>query len=389
MGARPRETDYTRAAMNVADLVRALDSIAPLAHAEEWDNVGLLAGDPASSLTRALLCIDCTRDVVLEAEKTRCEAIVAYHPPLFRPISRVTRGSIVYDLVRRGLALYSPHTALDAADGGTNDVLADAIGMTDERAPIRPTAPKATQHKLVTFVPPDALAKVSDALFEAGAGRIGDYRGCSFRAPGTGTFFGEAGTLPAVGSAEKNEVVEEVRLETVVPIDRVGEVVRALRASHPYEEPAFDLVALAPLPPLPFARVARGAQGGPGMGRIGTLARIERAALLARVKERLGVPHLLVAGPTAGTVTRGAVCAGAAGDLLDAAIRLGAEVIVAGEVRHHDALRAAEAGVTVVCALHSNSERITLEPLRLRLASALPALELATSRADRDPFAIV
>jgi dinuclear metal center YbgI/SA1388 family protein len=363
--------------MKIADLVRALEAVAPLAHAEDWDNVGLLAGDPDLALTRALLCIDCTRAVVAEAEAARCEAIVAYHPPLFRPISRVTRGSVVYEIVRRGLALYSPHTALDAAPGGTNDVLADAIGMTADRAPIRETVAKDAEHKLVTFVPPDALAKVSDALFAAGAGRIGDYRACSFRAPGTGTFFGEAGTSPAVGSAGKLETVDEVRLELVVPLGRAGEVVRALRASHPYEEPAFDLVRLAAHPL------------GRGMGRIGTLSPVERGALVARIKERLGVAHVLVAGPTEGVVTRGAVCAGAAGDLLDAAIRQGAEVIVAGEVRHHDALRAAEADVTVVCALHSNSERIALEPLRAKIGAALPGLELATSRVDRDPFAIV
>jgi dinuclear metal center YbgI/SA1388 family protein len=375
--------------MDVSDLVRVLESIAPLALAEEWDNVGLLAGDPGAPLTRALLCIDCTPDVVLEAERTSCEAIVAYHPPLFRPITRVTRGSVVYELVRRGIALYSPHTALDAAEGGTNDVLADAIGMTKDRAPIRATARKDGEHKLVTFVPAEALAKVSDALFAAGAGRIGDYRGCSFRAAGTGTFFGEEGTNPAVGSAGTHEEVAEVRLETVVPIDRVGDVVRALRASHPYEEPAFDLVRLAPAPLARGSGGSRGERGERGMGRIGSLAPVDRAALVARVKERLGVPHLLVAGPTSGVVTRAAVCAGAAGDLLDAAIRQGAEVIVAGEVRHHDALRAAEANVTVVCALHSNSERITLEPLRARIGSALPSLALASSQIDRDPFAIV
>jgi dinuclear metal center YbgI/SA1388 family protein len=360
--------------MLVADLASALEAIAPLAHAEEWDNVGLLAGDPDAPLARALLCIDCTREVVLEAEKAACDAIVAYHPPLFRPVTRVTRGSVVYDLVRRGIALYSPHTALDAAAGGTNDVLADAIGMTSDRAPIRATVPKDAEHKLVTFVPPAALAKVSDAVFDAGAGRIGDYRSCSFRAPGAGTFFGEAGTDPAVGSARKLETVEEIRLEVVVPIGRVDDVVCALRGAHPYEEPAFDLVRLAPHPL------------GRGMGCIGSLAPVERGELVARIKERLGVPHVLVAGPTHGSVTRAAVCAGAAGDLLDAAIRQGAQVIVAGEVRHHDALRAAEAGVTVVCALHSNSERITLEPLRGQIAAALPSLELLVSRVDRDPF---
>jgi dinuclear metal center YbgI/SA1388 family protein len=375
--------------MNIADLARVLESIAPVAYAEDWDNVGLLAGDPDAPLARALLCIDCTREVVLEAESAGCEAIVAYHPPIFRPISRVTRGSIPYELVRRGIALYSPHTALDAAEGGTNDVLADAIGMTRDRAPIRaaPLRPEPDdgEHKLVTFVPPDAVARVSAALFEAGAGRIGDYRGCSFRSIGTGTFYGEAGTNPAVGTAGKHETVEEVRLETVVPIVRTGDVIRALRAAHPYEEPAFDLVRLTRRP----AKLQTSQTEQRGMGRIGALVPVDRETLVTRIKARLGVPRLLVAGPERGTVTRAAVCAGAAGDLLAAAISQGAEVVVAGEVRHHDALHAAAAGVTVVCALHSNSERIALGPLGARITAALPGIELLTSRVDRDPFAIV
>jgi dinuclear metal center YbgI/SA1388 family protein len=359
--------------MKVADLVRSMEAIAPLAYAEEWDNVGLLAGDPAAQVGKVLVTIDATPAVIDEAAAAECEAIVAYHPPLLKAVTRALAGSPLYELARRGIALYSPHTALDAAPGGTNDVLADAVGLT-ERAPIRAFA-KDAEHKLVTFVPADALAKVSDALFAAGAGRIGEYRACSFRTPGTGTFFGEAGTSPAVGSAGKLETVEEVRLETVVPMGRVGDVVRALRAAHPYEEPAFDLVRLAT---SPSAR---------GMGRIGTMPETDRGALVARLKERLGVGHLLVAGPTTGTVTRAAVCAGATGDLLESAIRQGAQVIVAGETRHHDALRAATAGVTVVCALHSNSERITLPSLAKRLAAAL-GVDVPVSRADRDPFVV-
>jgi dinuclear metal center YbgI/SA1388 family protein len=368
--------------MKVADLVRALEQLAPLAYAEPWDNVGLLAGDPDAPLTRALVTIDCTLAVVDEAADAGCEAIVAYHPPLFRPLTRVTRGSVAYALVRRNIAVYSPHTALDAADGGTNDVLADVVGMAKERrAPIRPSATKDTAFKLVTFVPEDALARVSDALFAAGAGRIGDYTACSFRTRGTGTFFGEAGTHPVVGSALQRETVDEVRLETLVPVARASDVVSALRASHPYEEPAFDLVRLAPAPDgrEPGAR---------GMGRIGDVSAIDRAALVAQVKQGLGLAHVLVAGPTKGPITRVAVCAGAAGDLLDAAIAQGAQAIVAGEVRHHDALRAAESGVTVICALHSHSERVALPPLATRVRATLPGLAITLSAVDRDPFAI-
>jgi dinuclear metal center YbgI/SA1388 family protein len=362
--------------MKVADLARALEEVAPLAHAEDWDNVGLLAGDPEAPLTRALLTIDCTLAVVEEAQRGGCEAIVSYHPPIFGAMKRVTRGSVAFELVQRGIAAYSPHTALDAASGGTNDVLADAVGMT-ERAPLRPSAAKDADYKLVTFVPSEALHRVSEALWSAGAGRIGDYRSCSFRTRGTGTFFGADGANPAVGKAGRLETVDEVRLETVVPIGRAEDVVRALRASHPYEEPAFDLVRLA-------------RSGGPvGMGRIGTVAPIDRAALVTQVKARLGVGHVLVAGPASGEVTRVAVCAGSGGDLLDLAIRQGAEVVVTGEVRHHDALAAAARGVTVVCALHSNSERVALPGLAERLRGVLPGLGVALSAADRDPFVVV
>lgn len=373
----------------VADLVAAMEAIAPARHAEPWDNVGLLVGDPAEAVTRAMLTIDYTPVVAAEAAAAGCDAVVAYHPPIFKPLlSRVTATnpamaagaatSLVFDAIRRGVAIYSPHTALDVAPGGTNDVLADAVGMTDSgRRPLKAVEGKSARCKLVTFVPADAVDRVGEALFAAGAGRIGDYSRCSFRSPGTGTFFGEAGTNPAVGQAGKLESASEIRLEMVVPLSKVEAVVVALRASHPYEEPAFDLVTLAAQP------------SGLGIGRVGDLdGPTPRSAVFDRLKRELGLDHLLVAGPTDGAVSRAAVCAGACGDLLDAAIAAGAQLYVSGEMRHHDALKAARAGVTVVCTLHSNSERVTLKRLASLLADQLPSLPVLLSRTDRDPFQI-
>jgi dinuclear metal center YbgI/SA1388 family protein len=275
------------------------------------------------------------------------------------------------------VAIYSPHTALDVADGGTNDVLADAIGLVD-RAPLRIAETKSPQCKLVTFVPANEIERVSAALFDAGAGRIGNYTSCSFRSAGVGTFRGEEGASPTIGRVGQLEQVEEIRLETVVSLDRVAEVVGALRASHSYEEPAFDLVTLA-APPT-----------GRGMGRIGTLAAAtQRSELIARIKRELGLPRLLIAGPVEGMVTRVAVCAGSCGDLLDDAIAQKAELYLTGEMKHHEALRAAWAGITVVCTLHSNSERAALTRLREMLVAALPGLEVQLSTADRDPFQIL
>src|SRR5438874_13142423 len=203
--------------MQLKQLIDAMDQIAPARYAESWDNVGLLVGDPEQNIARAMLTIDYTPEVACEAAGAKCDVVIAYHPPIFEAIKRITSNSPIFDAIRRGVAIYSPHTALDVAPGGTNDMLADALMLTD-RTPLKLSQTVAKQYKLVTFVPANAIDKVSEALFAAGAGRIGQYSSCSFRSPGTGTFFGEAGTNPAVGQAGKLERAEEIRLETVVPI---------------------------------------------------------------------------------------------------------------------------------------------------------------------------
>jgi dinuclear metal center YbgI/SA1388 family protein len=361
--------------MELAKLTAILQQIAPLSAAESWDNVGLLVGDPNQAITGILLTIDLTAEVAAEAQQKKCDLVIAYHPPIFSPLKRILGGSLVFDAIKKGVAIYSPHTALDAAAGGTNDVLADAIGLTDTR-PLRTGKSEPAQCKLVTFVPAEQLDRVSKALFEAGTGTIGKYSSCSFRTPGTGTFFGEAGSNPTLGKSGQLEEAREIRLETVAPLRKISDVVRALRASHPYEEPAFDLNILAPDPT------------GRGMGRFGSLPHTQRTEIFARIKKELNLDHLLIAGPTQGAITRAAVCAGSCGDLLDDSIAAGAELYLTGELRHHDAVKAAAAGVTVVCTLHSNSERAVLRRLKSRLEQIPGIPPVAISSMDRDPFSV-
>lgn len=364
--------------MLLQELVDVLNDIAPTRNAEAWDNVGLLVGDPAQAVSKVMLTIDYTEPVAAEAEAAGCEAVVAYHPPIFAPMKRIVAGSVVFDAIRRGVAIYSPHTALDVVAGGTNDMLADLLGLPAQRSPLRLSQTKASLLKLVTFIPEKDVERVSDALFKAGAGRIGDYTRCSFLTRGTGTFFGEEGkTQPTVGESGKLERADEVRVETVVPMSKVDAVVRALREAHPYEEPAFDLNQLAAPPE------------GRGQGRFGSFeTSVERNELFDRVKRGLGVNHLLVAGPTDGPAACAAVCAGSCGDLLDDAIARGADFYLTGELRHHDAIKAAHAGMTVVCVLHSNSERAVLRRVKQRLEETLPGLSYLISQTDRDPFEV-
>ena len=365
--------------MKLAAVVQQLDAIAPPHLAEAWDNVGLLVGDPAADVSRAMLCIDYTAAVAAEAKAAGCDLVVAYHPPIFKGLKRfiASGGSaLVFDAARTGVAIYSPHTALDVAEGGTNDVLFDLLGLTD-RQPLRASESKATECKLVTFVPAEQVDLVANALFAAGAGHIGQYSSCSFRTEGTGTFFGDAGASPAVGAAGRSEKVNEIRLETVVPLRRVGDATAALEAAHPYETPAFDLVTLTAAPT------------GVGIGRFGSFATpVSRTVLIEQVKAGVGVGHLLVAGPTAGTAKTVAICAGAGGDLLDSALAAKADIYLTGELRHHDALRATAAGMTVLCTLHSHSERVTLRHLAKRLSSTMPTIDWKLSATDADPFTI-
>ncbi len=365
--------------MILSQLTAALEEIAPTSLAESWDNVGLLVGDPKQDISGVMLTIDYTRAVAAEAAARKCDLIVAYHPPIFETLKRLKPDSLIVDAIRRGVAIYSPHTALDVVKGGTNDVLADALGLTDRKALKAPEG-KATHYKLATFVPQEALERVSQAVFEVGAGVIGNYSSCSFQTGGTGTFFGDAESKPAVGQSGKLERAAEIRFETLVPIGKAELVIAALRKSHPYEEPAFDLNVLAPTQGTDARSV--------GLGLIGSLPTTPVATIAGRLKSELGLAHLLIAGPIDAVVSRAAICAGSGGIFLDDAIAGEAQLYITGEMRHHDALKAAELGMTVICTLHSNSERAILGRLKTRLEkiSGIPPIHVST--ADRDPFSV-
>ena len=211
--------------------------------AAEWDNVGLLLGELADPAERIMTCLTITPDVVEEAVRERANLIVSHHPILFRGAKRLTSetsdGRVVLPLARAGVAVYSPHTAFDNCVGGINDILCRRLGILTGM-PLRPRDGQR-QCKLVVFVPDADLKKVSDALFAAGAGRIGEYTECSFRLAGTGTFFATDATNPTVGQKGRREEVAEWRFEVVVPERMVASVVAAMRKAHSYEEPAFDV----------------------------------------------------------------------------------------------------------------------------------------------------
>lgn len=360
----------------VADLAAALDAFAPALTAADWDNVGLLLGDPAAPVTRVMTCLTVTPDVADEAVREKAELIVAHHPILFRGAKRLVAGKgdgdVVLPLARAGIAVCSPHTAFDNCPGGVNDILCRRLGVTNA-TPLRPReGPR--EFKLAVYVPDTDLAKVSDALFGAGAGVIGKYEQCSFRLAGKGTFFGTDDTNPAVGQKGRREDVDEWRLEVVVPEAKVAAAVRAMRAAHSYEEPAFDIYQLK-----------AGLTGGEG--RVGELAKpATLGELVKRTKAELGAASVQVVGDLSRTVTKVAVACGAAGEFLVDSIRARADLFLTGELRFHDALAARAAGVGVIVPGHYATERPAVEELAAKLAGDFPGLVAWASRVERDPL---
>jgi len=365
----------------LAEVAAAMDRFAPTHLAEAWDNVGLLSGHRSSRVKKVLLAIDLTPAVHDEAIRLGTDLLITYHPPIFKPIKHLRINgdeppALAVALASFGIWLYSPHTALDTADGGTNDVLAERLGATITGSFSHYPA-QGEFLKLITFVPESHIEQVADALFNAGAGHIGQkakYTRCSFRTPGTGTFQGDASSNPTVGTADRYEQVPEIRLETILPADLAGEVINALRLAHPYEEPAFDLLKML----TPPEQV--------GLGRYAELPKPESlAALATRAKKELNITIAAIIGNPAKKIHKLALVAGAAGRIpLDNA-KQPYDCLITGELKHHEMLAYQAAGIAVVMLGHSETERPILPILAQRLKKELPALTLAVSKFDSPP----
>ncbi len=365
--------------MKIKDIAEQIEKIVPLNLAQDWDNVGLLIGDAQKNVKNILLTIDITNDVLAEAKKLKTDLIVSYHPVIWDSLKKITSdgpSSTVYELIRSGIAVFSTHTALDAATGGVNDGLAEIIGIEDGK-PIGDYVvnPAGDNYKLVVFVPVESLAEVSNAVFAAGAGAIGNYSHCSFGAEGTGTFLPLENAKPAIGTKGKIEKVPEIRFETIVSAEKLDKVIAAMKKAHPYETPAFDIIKLY------------NNQNEFGLGRIGKLAkplRIEQ--IINRIKKYTGAKAIGLIGNEKRLVKTAAVCAGSCGKIINLVIAAKADLYLTGELKHHQALAAQEANLTCICLSHTVSERFILKKFAKQLQKQLNSVTIRVSKKDADPY---
>lgn len=316
--------------LTLADVVRVLDRRYPPGTAESWDAVGTVCGDPSQPVRRVLLAVDPTHAVVDEALEWGADLLLTHHPLLLRPVHSVAatsfKGSLVHRLVRGGCALHVAHTNADAADGGVAEALALAVGLTDLAPLVAQPAEPLDKH--VVLVPVDHAQAVVEALSTAGAGAIGEYTRCAWTTTGIGTFVPGENATPAIGATGEVVVVEEARVEMVAPRRRRAAVIAAMRAAHPYEEPAFDVLEQAALP------------GETGTGRVGTLPEpLTLRAFGERVAGALPATEqgVRLAGDLGALVRRVAVVGGSGDSLFDAVRGAGVDAYLTADLRHHPA----------------------------------------------------
>ena len=362
-------------AITVAEFVRWIEELIPPAFQEDYDNSGLQTGDPSSEVGSILLTVDVTASVIGEAVKNHCNLIVSHHPLIFTPLKHLTYGSeverIVAAALKNNIAIYSAHTSFDNIAGGVSHILAEKIGLEKTRVLV-PLEGRLS--KLVTFVPEAHAVKVRDALFAAGAGQTGRYDHCSFSVSGKGTFRAGEGANPFAGSVGEDHTEPEVRVEVVMPSHLAGACVRALLESHPYEEVAYDIIAL------------ENRHHGAGAGAIGTLpVPMTGREMLKRLKQMTGMPAIRYSGDISRTLSTVAVCGGSGASFIGAAARAGADAFFTGDIKYH-AFAEAPHKMLIADIGHYESEKYSLEILHNLIHKKFPNFALRFSGTRTNPI---
>lgn len=366
--------------VKVGQIIQLFEQFSPQKYAFEGDPIGLQVGSFQKPVKNIMIALDVLENVVDEAIEKAVDLIIAHHPLIFRPMKKIqtdqSQGRVVEKLLKHDITVYAAHTNLDIAKGGVNDMLAQALQL-ENTSVLVPTYEQQLR-KLVVYVPLEHEEQVRVALGEAGAGAIGDYSHCSFSAEGTGRFLPGDHTNPHIGQQGKLEAVQEVKIETVYPVETEKKIISAMLRAHPYEEPAYDLYNLA----------LKGEELG--LGRIGELKEamsLRDFALFA--KEVLDSPGVRVVGNLDDKIEKVAVLGGDGNKYFSKAKFKGADVYVTGDFYYHTAHDAMNMGLNIVDPGH-NVEKImkkgVSEILRKECESSQLDVNIFPSEEDTNPF---
>ena len=361
--------------MKIKEIVSALERFAPLPLQDGFDNAGLQIGLTEAEATGALLCLDVTEAVLDEAIALGYNLVISHHPLIFKGYKSITGKDYVerciLKAIKNDIVIYSAHTNLDNAQGGVNYKIAEKIGLKN----LKVLEPKENSLiKLVTFVPDAQADSVREALFAAGCGNIGNYDSCSYNLKGEGTFRAKEGTHPFCGTIGELHHENEVRIETILPVYKKAEVIKALLSVHPYEEPAFDLYPLQ----------NDWLQAGSGI--VGELDESEtELEFLKHIKKIFEVGCVRHNKLTGREIQKVALCGGAGAFLLPQAIRMGADVFITGEIKYHDYF-GHEGDILMAEIGHYESEQYTKEIFYSIIRDLFPNFALQLSKINTNPI---
>jgi dinuclear metal center YbgI/SA1388 family protein len=361
--------------MKLKDLTSYLDSAVPLSFQESYDNSGLQVGSPEKEISSAMISLDVTEEIIDEAIADKCDLVVSHHPLIFYGIKSLTGKSfterIIFKAVKNDIAIYSAHTNLDIFKNGVSRKMAEKIGL-EEITVLSHSQNKLL--KLVTYIPKSHLEKVRNAIFEAGAGFIGNYDQCGFALNGTGSFRANANTKPFIGKKGKIHFEDEIRFETILFTHIREKVVKALLATHPYEEVAYDLYAL------------ENSNVEIGLGCVGKLAEpVSEDDFLQLVNSALGARGIRYSRLTGRMIWKVALCGGSGISLLNMAINSGADAYLTADIRYHDYFKT-ESKLLLVDAGHFETEKFSREILKDLIIKKFPKFAVRFSETNTNPI---
>ncbi len=361
--------------MKVHEITTFIEEFAPIGYQEGYDNCGLLIGSPTADVTGVLLCVDVTPEILKEALAKGSNLIISHHPLIFSGLKSITGSNntekIIIEAIKHNVAIYAAHTNIDKVWDGVSVYLAKKLGL-QEIGILSPSPDQLV--KLVVFVPEKQASEVRLAMFNAGAGHIGDYDQCSYNTLGTGTFRAGDSTNPYVGKQGELHHEKEVRVEVVVPKPILSHTIKAMQKAHPYEEVAYDIYPI--LNPNPKA----------GLGAVGKLERpYSEEEFLAKVKNILGIACIKHSKLLGKPIEKVALCGGSGSELLKNALKEQAQLFLTADVKYHNFFEAEER-IIIADIGHYESEQLTIDIFYEILSKKMPNFAVHKTELNTNPI---
>jgi dinuclear metal center YbgI/SA1388 family protein len=360
--------------MNIATIISFLETLAPTALQETYDNAGLITGDRNAACSGIIITLDATEEVIEEAVNKGYNLVIAHHPIIFKGLKRITGSNYVertvISAIRNDIAIYAIHTNLDNVLEGVSGKMAEKLGLENVRV-LQPR--ERSLKKLYTYVPTAHTESVRQALFSAGAGEIGNYSECSFGSEGKGTFKAGAGTNPFVGKQGERHEETEMKLEVIFPSWLERSVISALRNSHPYEEVAFEVISLDNF----YIRAGSGVIGEWKEG-------LDATSFIDKLSKTFNVPVVRHTRPTGKPIRRVALCGGAGSFLISKALSSEADAFITGDIKYHEFFDA-DGRLLIADIGHYESEQYTIDLLKEKLEEKFPNFAVLKTGVNTNP----